>query len=172
MPNLFHSKDWWVYSSVSSLEGLFMENKAISVTSGWKSLVLIWWCTLLLLVSIKLLEVILSHYKINLNYTLVEPPPKVNVSADAYLWLRNGWLTVFHFTHWGTWPLLLTCFNCNLIMGKWLHPVWSMGWNYLSIPKLQRCNFVFVRHHDISGTTKDSLWFGPFKQILMEFENK
>ena len=25
-------------------------------------------------------------------------------------------------------------------MDKWLHPLYSVGWNYLSIPKLQRYN--------------------------------
>ena len=37
-------------------------------------------------------------------------------------------------------PLLLTWFNFNPSMDKQLHPLWSVGWNYLSIPKLQRCN--------------------------------
>ena len=37
-------------------------------------------------------------------------------------------------------PLLLTWFNFNPSMDKWLHVLQSVGWNYLSIPKLQRCN--------------------------------
>ena len=31
----------------------------------------------------------------------------------------------------------LTWINWNC-MDKWLHPLWNVGWNYLSIPKLQR----------------------------------
>ena len=31
-------------------------------------------------------------------------------------------------------PLLLTCINFNPSMDKWLHK--NVGWNYLSIPKL------------------------------------
>ena len=38
------------------------------------------------------------------------------------------------------WPLLLTWFNFNPSMDKQLHIQQRMGWNYLSIPKLQRCN--------------------------------
>ena len=36
------------------------------------------------------------------------------------------------------WPLLLTWFNFNPSMDKLLHAQKSVGWNYLSIPKLQR----------------------------------
>ena len=35
-------------------------------------------------------------------------------------------------------PLLLTWINFNPSMGKWFHPLWSVRWNYLPIPKLQR----------------------------------
>ena len=35
-------------------------------------------------------------------------------------------------------PLLLTWFNFNPSMDKWLQAWLSVGWNYLSIPKLQR----------------------------------
>ena len=38
------------------------------------------------------------------------------------------------------WPLLLTWFNFNPSMNNWLHPFQSVGWNNLSIPKLQLCN--------------------------------
>ena len=40
------------------------------------------------------------------------------------------------------WPgaLLLTWFNFNPSMAKQLHPIWCVGWIYLSIPKLQLCN--------------------------------
>ena len=34
-------------------------------------------------------------------------------------------------------PLLLAWINFNSSTDKWLHPLWSVGWNYLSIPKLQ-----------------------------------
>ena len=37
-------------------------------------------------------------------------------------------------------PLLLTWFNFNPSMDKKSHAQWSVEWNYLSIPKLQRCN--------------------------------
>ena len=30
--------------------------------------------------------------------------------------------------------------NFNSCMDNWSHPLYSVGWNYLSIPKLQRCN--------------------------------
>ena len=36
------------------------------------------------------------------------------------------------------WPLLLTWFNLNPSMDKSLDPQKSVGWNYLSITKLQR----------------------------------
>ena len=35
-------------------------------------------------------------------------------------------------------PLLLTWFNFNPSIDKSLCPLWSLRWNYLSIPKLQR----------------------------------
>ena len=35
-------------------------------------------------------------------------------------------------------PLLITWFNFNPSMDKELHPLQRVGWNYLSIPKLQR----------------------------------
>ena len=34
-------------------------------------------------------------------------------------------------------PLLLTWFNVNPSMDKQLHPLQTVGWKYLSIPKLQ-----------------------------------
>ena len=37
-------------------------------------------------------------------------------------------------------PILLTWFNFNPSMDKESHALLSVGWNYLSIPKLQRCN--------------------------------
>ena len=37
-------------------------------------------------------------------------------------------------------PILLTWFDFNPSMDKYLHPLSCMGWNYLSIPKLQRYN--------------------------------
>ena len=36
------------------------------------------------------------------------------------------------------WPLLLTWFNFNPSMDKLSHNQWTVVWNYLSIPKLQR----------------------------------
>ena len=36
--------------------------------------------------------------------------------------------------------LLLICFNFNPTMDKWSHAQWNAGWNYVFIPKLQRCN--------------------------------
>ena len=38
-------------------------------------------------------------------------------------------------------PLLLTCFSVIPSMDKQLHPLYGVGWNYLSIPKLQRCSY-------------------------------
>ena len=35
-------------------------------------------------------------------------------------------------------PLPLTRINFNPSMDKLLHPLWNLGWNYLSIPRLQR----------------------------------
>ena len=35
---------------------------------------------------------------------------------------------------------LLTWFNFNPSVDKYLHPLWSVGWNYLPIPKRQQCN--------------------------------
>ena len=37
---------------------------------------------------------------------------------------------------WVQGPLLLTWFNFNPSMDKYLHSLWYVGWNYLSIPKL------------------------------------
>ena len=37
-------------------------------------------------------------------------------------------------------PLLLIGINFNPSMDKLFHPLWSVWWNYVSIPKLQRCN--------------------------------
>ena len=42
-------------------------------------------------------------------------------------------------TYWGLGPLLLTWFNLNPSMDKLSHGRWSVGWNYLSTPKLQSC---------------------------------
>ena len=36
------------------------------------------------------------------------------------------------------WPFLLTWINLNPGMDKYLHPLWSVGWNDLSITKPQR----------------------------------
>ena len=35
---------------------------------------------------------------------------------------------------------ILTRINVNPSMYKWLHQLYSVGWNYKCIPKLQRCN--------------------------------
>ena len=37
------------------------------------------------------------------------------------------------------YPLLLTWINFNPSMDMYSHPLWSVGWNYLSFHKLQRC---------------------------------
>ena len=37
-------------------------------------------------------------------------------------------------------PLLLIRINCNPNMDKQLRPLYSVGWNYLTILKLQQCN--------------------------------
>ena len=37
------------------------------------------------------------------------------------------------------WSLWWTWFNFNLSMDMWSYAQLSVGWNYLSIPKLQRC---------------------------------
>ena len=37
-------------------------------------------------------------------------------------------------------PLLLTWYNFNPNMDKCLYPLYIVGWNYLSIPKLHRYN--------------------------------
>ena len=37
-------------------------------------------------------------------------------------------------------PLLLTWIDFNPSLDKLLHPSWNVGWNYLSIPKLQWWN--------------------------------
>ena len=38
------------------------------------------------------------------------------------------------------WPLLLTRINYNPSMDKWLHQLWSVAWNYLSILEFQWCS--------------------------------
>ena len=49
------------------------------------------------------------------------------------------------------WPLLLTWFNFNPSMDKWLHPLYCVGWTHLSFPKLQRCpcswSLLLVQHY-------------------------
>ena len=45
-----------------------------------------------------------------------------------------------NYRSWGSLyqdPLLLTWFNFNPSKDKYLHPLYTVGWNYLSIPKLQ-----------------------------------
>ena len=37
-------------------------------------------------------------------------------------------------------PFLLTWFNFNPTMDKYSHTQYGVGWNYLSVPNLQRCN--------------------------------
>ena len=37
-------------------------------------------------------------------------------------------------------PLLQIWINLNTNMDRWIHDHYSRGWNYVSIPKLQRCN--------------------------------
>ena len=59
------------------------------------------------------------------------------ISAEFAGW---GWCNIGIATKWYLGPLLLTWFNFNPSMHKYLHPVLRVGWSYLSIPKLQRCN--------------------------------
>ena len=44
-------------------------------------------------------------------------------------------------------PLLLKCFNFNRRLDKQSHPLFNVGWNYLYIPKLQRCNMRTPKTH-------------------------
>ena len=48
---------------------------------------------------------------------------------------------------------LLTWFNLSPSMDKYSHARYSVGWNYLSIPKLQRCKF--------GGSLEMDKWFHP-----------
>ena len=52
-------------------------------------------------------------------------------------------------------PLLLTWINFNPSMDKKSYAQESMGWNYLSIPKLQLCNFI---SHIIMGVITYPCW--------------
>ena len=36
--------------------------------------------------------------------------------------------------------LLITWFEFNCNMDKWIHTLWNVGWSYIFIPKPQRCN--------------------------------
>ena len=54
---------------------------------------------------------------------------KNNVAAYKRIW-QNSFLG----------PLLLTLFNLNPGIDKLVRPLYSVGWKYLSITKLQRCN--------------------------------
>ena len=58
----------------------------------------------------------------------------------TYSTLKSGFMSFNLNTSTGA--LLLTWFNCNPSMDKRPHAQQSEGWNYLSIPKLQRCNFI------------------------------
>ena len=48
-------------------------------------------------------------------------------------------------------PNLLTWINYNPSMDMHPHPLQSVEWNYLSIPKLQRCNRLVVSSHTWQG---------------------
>ena len=45
------------------------------------------------------------------------------------------------------WPLLLTWFNPS--MNNWLHPIYCVQWNYLTIPKLQRLQTKVILSHTL-----------------------
>ena len=111
MPYLLYLKDWSVFATASSLEWLFVENKTISITPTLKWLALISWCTLLLLVSIKHLEIIWSHFKPHLNHSLVGPPKSQGEAFPCICWCST--LTVKYILqellHWPIPTYTNTC---------------------------------------------------------------
>ena len=72
----------------------------------------------------------------------------LKMSSEKWLFcLGSNVLKLSHISKMGPWmsvcipwPLLLTWFNFNPSMIKYLHPLNCMGWNCLSIPNPQRCN--------------------------------
>ena len=73
-----------------------------------------------------------------------------SISMKLNFWKRNTKLWLFHYNsvdsdsdslqHWDLGPRLLTWVNFNHSMDMQLHPLYSLGLNYLSIPKIQLCN--------------------------------
>ena len=73
-----------------------------------------------------------------------------------YKQMMVNWLIHRYFTgpQWVNWQKR----EKGPSMDKWLHPLWSVGWNYLSIPKLQWCNQ--DKMADISQTTFSNAFYG------------
>ena len=64
-------------------------------------------------------------------------PEKCDRCIEHFLSCPFPAMTLFCAKQWShLGPLLLTWFSFTPSMDKWLHPLWRVGWNYLSIPKL------------------------------------
>ena len=71
------------------------------------------------------------HYK---DKTVMRPCYPYN--GNSY----TGETTSLYYWNSPQGPLLLTWINFNPSMDKELHALLTVGWNYLSIPKLKQCN--------------------------------
>ena len=59
--------------------------------------------------------------------------------AGTYQKLNDHiWMSLYLSVPCHQYPLSLLCLNLNPSRDKWLHLLWSVGWNDLSIPELQR----------------------------------
>ena len=85
-----------------------------------------------------------SGIKFDQTKLVITCPPQeityVNIRYNDESWafaseLNRGFITKEYLG-----PLLLTSFNFDTSMDKQLYPLLSVGWNYLSIPKLQWYN--------------------------------
>ena len=56
-----------------------------------------------------------------------------------FTWFRNTYMG--HVASPCSWVSFIKLDWISCSIDKWLHPLYSVGWNYLSIPKLQRLNY-------------------------------
>ena len=75
-----------------------------------------------------------------------------------------SWLVVV----WYRGALLQAWINCNSSIDAWFHPLWYVGWNYVSIPKLQRLQLLMPGLKLLNNVSKG----GPsdFLKISQEIE--
>ena len=81
-----------------------------------------------------MLNPILSKKVQGQKYPFQTIATRANDQTHLLAWKRVAW------RHSELGPLLLIWINSNPSMDKKLYPLWSVGWNYLSIIKLQWCN--------------------------------